>query len=191
MCDFRMGYVTAPSPALSPLAGSPAAATSLHYSPNEISQVSNSYHNQVLAPTLNQQVLVQIDTGPAVVAEAEARHSAIMKEGNEQFREQFVRLQHEAISSASRLKLELLQAENRLQFQEEAVKAADERRGMAIKHSLEVSQLRREAMDVKIKRHQAETTVNEFVHHAERDCCQGTSSDCCRFHVRSAQPSKV
>ena len=86
---------------------------------------------------------------------------------NEQFREQFVRLQHEAVSSASRLRSEFLQAENRLQHQEEAVQAAGE--SMANKHSEEVSQMRRETVNVKLKLHQAETTVNEVVHHAERD----------------------
>ena len=53
---------------------------------HEIRQVANFCHNQVLAPTLNQPVLVQNDTGPAVVAEAEASHSAIMNERNEQLR---------------------------------------------------------------------------------------------------------
>ena len=86
---------------------------------------------------------------------------------NEQFREQFVRLQHEAVSSASRLRSEFLQAENRLQHQEEAVQAAGE--SMVSKHSEEVSQMRRETVNVKLKLHQAETTVNEVVHHAERD----------------------
>ena len=128
--------------------------------------MSNFYHNQVLAPTLSQQVPVQTDAGPAVAAEVEARHSAMMNERNEQCREQLVRLQHEAISRASKLRREFLQAETRLQHQEEAVRAAGE--SMANKHSGEVSQMRRKAMDVKIKLHQAETTVNEVVHHAER-----------------------
>ena len=75
--------VATPSPAFSPLAGSPPAATSLHYSPNEIPQVSNFYHNQVLAPTRNHQVLTQNDTGLAVAAVAESRHSAVMNERNE------------------------------------------------------------------------------------------------------------
>ena len=76
----------------------------------------------------------------------------------------FVRLQHEAISSASRLRFGFLQAEN---SQEEAVKAAGE--SMANKHSEEVSQMRREAMDVKLNLHHAETTVNKVVHYAERE----------------------
>ena len=157
-------YVTAPSPAFAPLTGSPADATSLHYSPNDISQVSIFYYNEVLAPILNQQVPVQNETAPAFAAAAAARHSATIR--NKQFREQFVRLQHEAISSASRLRFEFLQAENHLQHQEEAVKAAGE--SMDNKHSEEVSQMRRETMDVKLKLHQAETAVNEVAHHAER-----------------------
>ena len=80
-----------------PLAGSPAAATSVHYFTG-VELLSNFYRNQAFAPTLNQQVLVQNDTGPAAAAEAETRHSTIMNERNEQFRE-FARLQHEAISS--------------------------------------------------------------------------------------------
>ena len=115
-----------------------------------------SYH-QVLAPILNQQVLVQNDTGPAVAAQAEARHSANMNERKEQFGEQFVRLQHEAISSASRLSFEFLQAESRLQHHTEAVKAAGE--GRANKPSEEVSQMCRNAMDVKLKLHHTETNV--------------------------------
>ena len=85
---------------------------------------------------------------------------------DQQFREQFARLQHEAISGASGLRLELLQAGSLFQHHEEAVKAAPE--SMANKHSEEVSQMRREAMDVKIKLDQAETTVSEVGHHAER-----------------------
>ena len=88
-----------------------ATVTSLHFSPNEISQVANFYHIQILAPSLHQQLLVQNDAGPAVAAEAEARHSAIMNERNEHFREQYIRLQHVAISRASRLRLEFLQAD--------------------------------------------------------------------------------
>ena len=95
-------YVNSPNPIHAPLTGSPAvAASSLHYSPHEIAQVANFYHNQVLAPTLNQQVLVQNDTGPAVAAEAEARHTAIMNERNNQFREQMARIPHEAMSGAT------------------------------------------------------------------------------------------
>ena len=102
-------YVTTPSPYRAPLAGSPTVlASSVQYTPHEISQVANFYHNQVLAPTLNQQVLVQSDTGPAVAAEAEARHSAIMSERNQQFREQMARIQSEAISGAARLRLEFV-----------------------------------------------------------------------------------
>ena len=58
-------YVSSPSHAHAPLRGSPAAVTSLLYSPNEISQVASFYHNQILAPTRHQQALVQSDTGPA------------------------------------------------------------------------------------------------------------------------------
>ena len=53
---------------------------------HEICQVANFYHNQVREPTPNQPVLVQNDTGPGVAAEAEASHSAIMNERNEQLR---------------------------------------------------------------------------------------------------------
>ena len=127
-------YVTSSNPIHAPLTGSPAVATpSLHYSPHEIAQVANIYHNQVLALTLNQQVLVQNDIGPAVAAEAEARHTAIMNERNQQFREQMARIQHEALSGATRLRLEFVQAENRLQYQEESIKAAGE--SMANQHS--------------------------------------------------------
>ena len=114
--------------------GSPAAATSVHCFTG-VELLSNFYRNQAFAPTLNQQVLVQNDTGPAAAAEAETRHSTIMNERTEQFRE-FARLQHEAISSASRFRFEFLQAENRLQHQEEAVKAAGE--SMANKHCEDV-----------------------------------------------------
>ena len=151
-------YVTTPSPYRAPLTGSPTVlASSVHYSPHEVSQVANFYHNQVLAPTLNQQVLVQSDTGPAVAAEAEARHSAIMNEKNQQFREQMARIQTEAISGAARLRLEFVQAENRLQHQEESLRAAGE--SMANQHSEEISLMRHEASEAKAKLHQAESTV--------------------------------
>ena len=87
-------HVDTPTPVPAPLTGSPAIATpSLQYSPHEISQVASYHHNQFLAPTLHQQVLVQNDSGPAIAAEAEARHSAIMNEKNQQFREQMARIQ--------------------------------------------------------------------------------------------------
>ena len=158
--------VTTPSPYRAPLTGSPTVlASSIHYSPHEVSQVANFYHNQVLAPTLNQHVLVQSDTGPAVAAEAEARHSAIMNEKNQQFREQMARIQSEAISGAARLRLEFVQAENRLQHQEESLRAAGE--SMANQHSEEISLMRHEASEAKAKLHQAESTVQDVVHHAE------------------------
>ena len=139
-------YVTTPSPQRALLTGSPTVlAPSVHYSPHEISQVANFYHQQVLAPTLNQQVLVQSDTGPAIAAEAEARHSAIMNEKNQQFREQMARIQSEAISGAARLRLEFVQAENRLQHQEDSLRAAGE--SMANQHSEEISLMRHEAME--------------------------------------------
>ena len=69
------------------------------------------------------------------------------------------------MSSASSLRFDFLQAENRLRHQEEAAKAAGD--SMANKHSEEVSQMRREAMDVKLKLHLAEAIVNKVVHHAE------------------------
>ena len=159
-------YVTTPSPYRAPLTGSPTIlAPSVHYSPHEISQVANFYHNQVLAPTLNQQVLVQSDTGPAIAAEAEARHSAIMNEKNQQFREQMARIQTEAISGAAKLRLEFVQAENRLQHQEESLRAAGE--SMADQHSEEISLMRHEASEAKAKLHQAESTVQNVVQHAE------------------------
>ena len=68
--------------------------------------MANFYHYQVLAPTLNQHVLVQNDSGPAVPAEAEARHSANMNERNEQL-EQLFRIQPEAVSGAARLRHEV------------------------------------------------------------------------------------
>ena len=159
-------YVTTPSPYRAPLTGSPTVlASSIQYSPHVFSQVANFYHNQVLAPTLNQQVLVQSDTGPAVAAEAEARHSAIMNERNQQFREQMARIQTEAISGAAKLRLEFVQAEARLQHQEESMKAAGE--SMANQHSEEISLMRHEASDAKAKLHQAESTVQNVVQHAE------------------------
>ncbi|CAE7949362.1 unnamed protein product [Symbiodinium sp. KB8] len=51
------------------------------------------------------------------------------------------------------------------EHKEEAAKAAGD--SMANKHSEEVSQMRREAMDVKLKLHLAEAIVNKVVHHAE------------------------
>ena len=73
--------------------------------------------------SLNQQVVLQkTDTGPAIAAEAEARHSAIMSETNSYHREQINQLQAQAVSSATQLRLEFLQAENRLQHQEEALR---------------------------------------------------------------------
>ena len=158
--------VTTPSPQRALLTGSPTVlAPSVHYSPHEISQVANFYHNQVLAPTLNQQVLVQNDTGPAIAAEAEARHSAIMNEKNQQFREQMARIQSEAISGAARLRLEFVQAENRLQHQEDSIRAAGE--SMANQHSEEISLMRHEASEAKAKLYQAESTVQNVVQHAE------------------------
>ena len=159
-------YVTTPSPYRAPLTGSPTIlASPVQYSPHEISQVANFYHNQVLAPTLNQQVLVQSDTGPAVAAEAEARHSAIMNEKNQQFREQMARIQNEAISGAAKLRLEFVQAEARLQHQEESLRAAGE--SMVNQHSEEISLMRHEASDAKAKLHQAESTVQDVMKHAE------------------------
>ena len=159
-------YVTTPSPHRALLTGSATVlASPVQYSPHEISQVANFYHNQVLAPTLNQQVLVQSDTGPAIAAEAEARHSAIMNEKNQQFREQMARIQNEAISGAAKLRLEFIQAETRLQHQEESLRAAGE--SMANQHSEELSPMRHEASDAKAKLHQAESTVQNVVHHAE------------------------
>ena len=161
-------YVTTPSPAYAPLAGSPAAATSWLYSPNEISQVSNFYHNQVLAPTLNQQVLVQNDTGCCCRSRSWALGNHERKKSKEMNNLGSSLSGYSMGECSSRLRLEFLQAENRLQHREEAVRAAGD--SMANKHCSEVfSQMRREATDVSIKLHQAETTVNEVVHHAERE----------------------
>ena len=63
---------------------------------------------------------------------------------------------------------------DRLQHQEEAVRAAGE--SMANKHSEELSLVRNEAMDVKRKLHQAEITVNDVVHHAERELVARTEA---------------
>ena len=147
-------------------AGLPAIQqiNSAHYSPSEVHNIAN-YCQHILAPTLNQQVLLQQnDTGPAVAAEAEARHSATMTEANSCHREQINQLQAQAVSSATQLRLEFLQAENRLQHQEEALRSAAE--SLANKHSL---QMQREAIDYKVSLHRARTTVSDVVLQAERE----------------------
>ena len=161
-------YVTSPTPANAHLAVSPAYVSSMQYSPSEVAQVANYYQNQVLAPTFNQQnILVGNDSGPAVAAEAEARHSAIMNERNEYFREQFSRLHADAMSGAARLRLEFVQAENRLQYQENEMRSAGE--SMATIHQQEVHQMQKEALDARAKLNQAEAVVSDVVNHAERE----------------------
>ena len=98
-------------------------------------------------------------------AVAEARHSAIMAEAQSNYREQVTQLQAHAISSATQLRLELLQAEHRLQQQEEQLRAAGE--SLATKHSEEVSQMQKEVMEYRIRLHQAEAHASEIVRQAE------------------------
>ena len=100
-------------------------------------------------------------------AVAEARHSALMAEAQSNHREQVTQLQAQAISSATQLRLELLQAEHRLQQQEEQLRTAGE--SLATKHSEEVSQMQKGVMDYKIRLHQAEAHASEIVRQAERE----------------------
>ena len=159
-------HVTTPTHARASLAGSPQQFNSAQYSPSEFHNTANYYQNNVLAPSLHQQVLLQQnDSGPAVQAVAEARHSAIMAEAQSNYREQVTQLQAHAISSATQLRLELLQAEHRLQQQEEQLRAAGE--SLATKHSEEVSQMQKEVMEYKIRLHQAEAHASEIVRQAE------------------------
>ncbi|CAE7572227.1 unnamed protein product [Symbiodinium sp. CCMP2592] len=161
-------YVSSSAHQHASLAGSPQQHNSVQYSPSEIRNVANYYQQNVLAPTLQQAVHVhQVDTGPAVAAEAEARHRLIMAETSNLHREQFNQLHAQALSGAAQLRLEFAQAESRLQQKEEMLRAAGE--SMANKHSDELSQMRREAIDYKIKLHQAEVTVSDVVAHAERE----------------------
>ena len=161
-------YVTSPSPANAHLAVSPVHAQSMQYSPTEVSQFANYYQNNVLAPTFNQQnLIVQNDSGPAVAAEAEARHSVIMNEQNEQFREQMARLHADAISGAARLRLEFVQAETRLHNQENQMRSAGE--SMATLHQEEVAQMQREALEARAKLNHAESVVSNVVNQAEKE----------------------
>ena len=161
-------HVTSPTHALASLAGSPQQFNSAQYSPSEFHNTANYYQNNVLAPSLHQQILLQQnDSGPAVQAVAEARHSALMAEAQSNHREQITQLQAQAISSATQLRLELLQAEHRLQHQEEQLRAAGE--SLATKHSEEVSQMQKEVTDYKIRLHQAEAHASEVVRQAERE----------------------
>ena len=100
-------------------------------------------------------------------AVAEARHPALMAEAQSNHREQITQLQAQAISSATQLRLELLQAEHRLQQQEEQLRSAGE--SLATKHSEEVSQMQKEVTDYKIRLHQAEAHASEIVRQAERE----------------------
>eukprot|EP00439_Symbiodinium_sp_Y106_P017543 s1383_g2.t1 len=160
-------YVTSATHRRASLAGSPQQINLALYSPSEVQNVANYYQN-ILAPTLHQQVLLQqSDTGPAVAAEADARHSAIMTEASSFHREQINQLQAQAVSSATQLRLEFLHSENRLQHQEDALRSAGE--SLANKHTEEVSQMQREVMDYRIRLHQAEATASDVVRQAEHE----------------------
>ena len=157
-------YVTSPTQHRASMAGSPSKSIRSTIHPAKFTTLQQ----HILAPTLNQQVLLQQnDTGPAVAAEVEARHSAIMTEANSFHREQINQLRAQAVSSATQLRLEFLQAENRLQHQEEALRSAGE--SLANQHSEEVSQIQREAMDYKVRFHHAEATVSDVFRQAERE----------------------
>ena len=159
-------HVTTPTHARASLAGSHQQFNSAQYSPSEFHNTANYYQNNVLAPSLHQQILLQQnDSGPAVQAVAEARHSAIMAEAQSNYREQVTQLQAHAISSATQLRLDLLQAEHRLQQQEEQLRSAGE--SLATKHSEEVSQMQKEVTEYKIRLHQAEVHASEIVRQAE------------------------
>ena len=82
-------HVTSPTHARASLAGSPKQINMAQNSPSEFHSIANYYQHNVLAPTLHQQLLLQQnDSGPAVEAVAEARHSALTTEASSIHREQ-------------------------------------------------------------------------------------------------------